>query len=79
MIKHNNINFDETISNEQKYADEVLNEKLRALMIPGLKVEFDPEEAERLGAFFEDTLSEEDALDGAIDLVDAVVCDSGER
>ncbi|MCZ2328964.1 hypothetical protein [Bartonella sp. F02] len=69
MTKHNAINFDETISNEQKYADEVLNEKMKALMTPGLKVECDPDEAERLGAFAEDALSEEDAFEGVIDLL----------
>jgi hypothetical protein len=36
---------------------------------PGFQVEFDPEEAELAGAFAEDALSEEAALESGIDLV----------
>lgn len=51
-------------------AKAVLDQKLRDAMIPGFEVEFDPDEAERAGAFVEDALSEADARDGAIDLLD---------
>ena len=34
---------------------------------PGFEVEFDPEEAELAGAFVEDALSEQDALDSSPD------------
>jgi hypothetical protein len=37
-------------------------------MIPGAIVEFDPDEAERIGAFQEDALDEADALESSIDL-----------
>ena len=40
-------------------------------MTPGYQVEFDPIEAERVGAFEEDALSEADALESALDLWDA--------
>ena len=48
-----------------------LLEKLTDSLIPGLQVEFDPEEAEQAGAFVEDALSEADALESSIDLLDA--------
>ena len=34
---------------------------------PGFQAEFDPDEAELLGAFMEEALSETDALDSSID------------
>ncbi|MBV6446886.1 conjugal transfer protein TraD [Nitrosomonas sp.] len=46
---------------------EIIQEKLLDAEIPRFQAEFDPLEAERLGAFKEDALSEEDALDSAID------------
>ena len=51
-------------------AVDVLAEKLADAMVPGAIVEFDPEEAERAGAFVEDALSESDALESDIDLID---------
>ncbi len=47
--------------------NQVLEEKLLDAEIPGFQAEFDPEEADRLGAYIEDALSEEDALDSYID------------
>jgi len=49
-------------------AVDVLAEKLTDAMVPGAIVEFDPEEAEKIGAFKEDALTEQDALDSGIDL-----------
>lgn len=49
-------------------AVDVLAEKLSDAMIPGAIVEFDPDEAERIGAFQEDALDEADALESSIDL-----------
>ena len=49
-------------------AVDVLAEKLTDAMIPGAIVEFDPDEAERIGAFQEDALDESDALESSIDL-----------
>lgn len=51
-------------------ADAALKDKLTDAMTPGFEVEFDPEEAERVGAFKEDALSEADALDSCIDPTD---------
>ena len=49
-------------------AIDVLAEKLTDAMVPGAMVEFDPDEAERIGAFQEDALDEADALESSIDL-----------
>ena len=51
-------------------AHAALLEKLDDSLIPGLQIEFDPEEAERAGAFVEDALSEQDALESGIDLAE---------
>jgi len=53
----------------QDDAQAALLEKLDDSLIPGFQVEFDPEEAERAGAFVEDALSEQDALESGIDLL----------
>ena len=50
--------------------DSLVKEKLIDAMTPGYQVEFDPEEAELAGAFVEDALSEKDALESSIDLID---------
>lgn len=55
---------------EQKYPSQTDPEKLIDLNVPGREVEFTPEEAEELGAFPEDALSEEDAKESSIDLLD---------
>ncbi|KAI5911936.1 conjugal transfer protein TraD [Azoarcus sp. PA01] len=54
-------------------AMDVIREKLIDAQTPGYQAEFDPDEAERVGAFAEDALSEQDALDSDVDLVDATV------
>ncbi len=41
--------------------DALIRQKLIDAEVPGAVVEFDPEEADRAGAFVEDALSEEDA------------------
>ncbi len=51
-------------------ATEALHEKLADAQTPGYQAEFDPEEAERAGAFVEDALSEEDAADSNADMAD---------
>jgi len=46
---------------------EIIQEKQRDAEIPGFQAEFDPLEAEILGAFTEDALNEQDALESTID------------
>lgn len=53
-------------------ATEALREKLADAQTPGYQAEFDPEEAERAGAFVEDALSEQDATDSNADLVEVL-------
>ena len=45
-----------------------LREKLTDAATPGYQAEFDPDEAERAGAFVEDALSEQDAAESGDDL-----------
>ncbi|MCP5303744.1 MAG: conjugal transfer protein TraD [Pseudomonadales bacterium] len=46
---------------------QVIAQKLVDAQTPGFHAEFDPDEAEMLGAFKEDALSEVEALDSSID------------
>ena len=48
---------------------EIVNEKLDDALTPGANVEFDPEEADLAGAFEEDSMNEQDALESNIDQV----------
>lgn len=70
----NQINIDATVElspvDDHANATEALHEKLIDAQTPGYEVEFDPDEAERAGAFVEDALSEDDATDSNVDLVD---------
>lgn len=49
-------------------ADQVLLEKLTDAETPDFEVDFDPDEADRAGAFVEDALTEKDARESVIDL-----------
>jgi hypothetical protein len=52
-------------------ATDAVREKLADALTPGYQAEFDPDEAERAGAFAEDALSEEDAMNSTDDLSEA--------
>ena len=56
-------------TNNPDIQEQVIQEKQLDAEIPGFQAEFDPLEAERLGAFTEDALSEQDALESTIDHV----------
>ncbi len=43
-------------------------EKLADALTPGYQAEFDPDEAERAGAFVEDALDEKEAMESSMDL-----------
>ena len=60
------------VDNLVKAAD-AIREKLTDALTPGYQVEFDPDEAERVGAFEEDALSEQEAIESDVDLVNATV------
>ena len=57
----------ETSLNDREMKRQVIAQKLVDAQTPGFQVEFDPDEAELLGAFNEDALSEVEALDSSID------------
>lgn len=67
--------FDDTAA-----AAATLREKLSDAQTPGFQAEFDPEEAVRAGAFFEDALSGADAAGSSDDLSAALAqLDQGGR
>ena len=73
----NNSNDDEFfIFNDQANSAQVLQEKLADAEIPGAQIEFDPDEAEKVGAFVEDALSEKDAVETSIQVHSADEPDS---
>ena len=49
--------------------DAALQDKLSDALVPGFQAEFDPDEADEVGAFVEDALSEQDALESGVDLL----------
>jgi len=49
--------------------DAALQDKLSDALVPGFQAEFDPDEADKVGAFVEDALSEQDALESGVDLL----------
>nr|WP_275099901.1 conjugal transfer protein TraD [Sedimenticola hydrogenitrophicus] len=57
-----------SVFDDEANAAEALYEKLADAQTPGYEAEFDPEEAERAGAFVEDALSEQDAQESTEDL-----------
>ena len=61
------------VKDDDATAAGALREKLADALVPGYYAEFDPDEAAAAGAFAEDALSEEDAADSGLDLVDAGV------
>ncbi len=64
------------IENENQIGSDVALEKLADADNPGFIVEVDPDEAELLGAFMEDALTEQDAMESGVDLWDAEPDDS---
>jgi len=53
--------------NHKPDLNEVIDEKLEDLTIPGFIAEVTPLEAEIMGAFYEDAISEEEAQEAAYD------------
>lgn len=57
----------ETSIDGEKDEQNTIDEKIVDAMTPGFEAEFDPEEAEKAGAFREDAISEGDALNSSAD------------
>ncbi len=53
---------------DHKIMQQVIKEKLLDMETPGFQAEFDPLEADLMGAFEETALTEQDALDSVIDM-----------
>lgn len=51
-------------------AADPIRDKLADAMTPGYQAEFDPDEAERAGAFIEDALTEQEAAESGEDLAE---------
>ncbi|EKN5104293.1 conjugal transfer protein TraD [Yersinia enterocolitica] len=62
---------DIVVFNNETDSSSVLNEKLNDAYTPGFQADFDPEEAAKVGAFIEDALSEGDATESVVDLIDS--------
>lgn len=60
---------DQATFDDEGNAIDAIKEKMADLSTPGYQAEFDPIEAEQVGAFIEDAFSENDALDSTADLV----------
>jgi len=67
-VRRNKMNEEskEIVFDANEDAAEALREKLADMETPGYVVECDPEEAELVGAFIEDALSEEDAMEATV-------------
>ena len=70
MTQHDRMDRDNAVPDDAASAAAALRDKLTDLLISGYSVEFDPDEAEQAGAFQENALSEQDAADSCLDLVD---------
>lgn len=68
-MKEDTLNPEKTaaVFDDRANAAEALRDKLADAQTPGYQAEFDPEEAQRAGAFIEDALSEADALESTED------------
>lgn len=63
-------NVDQVIFDDEGNSNAATREKMTDILTPGYQAEFDPLEAENVGAFFEDAMSEKDALESTDDLLD---------
>lgn len=71
MIQQDTIALNHATPDDAASAAAALREKLTDILTPGYEAEFDPDEAEQAGAFGEDALSQQDAAESCLDLVDA--------
>ncbi len=70
MTQQDSLDRDNAIPDDATSAAAALRDKLTDVLTPGYAAEFDPDEAEQAGAFQEDALSEQDAAESCLDLVD---------
>ena len=77
MTQQDRMDRDNAIRDDAASAAAALRDKLTDILIPGYSVEFDPDEAEQAGAFQEDAMSEQDAAESCLDLVDGATAAFG--
>lgn len=63
-------NVDQVIFDDEGNSTAATREKMTDILTPGYQAEFDPLEADSVGAFVEDAMSEGDALESTDDLID---------
>lgn len=78
MTQQDRTDQDNAIPDHAASAAAALRDKLTDILTPGYAVEFDPDEAEQAGAFQEDAMSEQDAVESCLDLVDGVAAAFGD-
>ena len=67
-----NPSFIDLIIDDLAIAAATLREKMRDAEVPGFHAEFAPDEAEMVGTFVEDALSENDAAERDTELISAI-------
>jgi hypothetical protein len=60
--------YKDSLTDQQKVLTKTLAEKLSAALLSGSAVEFTAEEAAQVGAFPEDALSEQEAVESSLEL-----------
>ena len=63
-------NVDQVVFDDEGNSNAATREKMTDILTPGYQAEFDPLEADNVGAFVEDAMSEQDALESTDDLLD---------
>jgi hypothetical protein len=63
--------YKDSLTDQQKVLTKTLTEKLSAALLPGSAIEFTAEEAAQVGAFPEDALSEQEAVESRLDLAES--------
>ena len=77
MTQQDRMDRDNAIPDDATSAAAALRDKMTDILTPGYAAEFDPDEAEQAGAFQEDALSEQDAAESCLDLVDGATAAFG--
>ena len=77
MTQQDRTDPNDMIPSDAANAAAALRDKLTDILTPGYAAEFDPDEAEQAGAFQEDALSEQDAAESCLDLVDGAAAAVG--
>lgn len=75
-MNQQNLEKKDLFADDEANETATLSEKLLDALTPGLQVEFDPDEAMKAGAFIEDAITEEDAIESCFDVMDFINTDT---